>query len=92
MAQIQFVQTSPEENRKPLLDYIDKKFEDFKEHFEPKTPNQYLTRQEVSNLLSVDLSTVHNWSKRKILKPKQIGGRVLYLRSEVEDAIIELKK
>jgi predicted KAP-like P-loop ATPase len=61
--------------------------EDFLKNFKPKLPNEYLTRSEVSKMLSVDISTVHNYCKRKILQPKGIGGRVYFLRSEVEASI-----
>ena len=62
-----------------------------KKHLQPKQPNEYLTRKEVSEMLKIDLSSVHNWSKRGILKPHQIGNRVYFKMSEVENAIIQLK-
>ena len=62
-----------------------------KKHLQPKQPNEYLTRKEVSEMLKIDLSSVHNWSKRGILKPHQIGNRVYFKMSEVENAIVQLK-
>ncbi len=92
MQQIQLVGLTPEENRKPIFDYIDKKFEDLKQHFQPKEPTQYLTRQEVAEMLSVDLSTIWHYTKKKKLIAYGIGSRVYYKRQEVENAIVELKK
>ena len=63
-----------------------------KKHLQPKQPNEYLTRKEVSEMLKIDLSSVHNWSKRGILTPHQIGNRVYYKLQEVEEAIVKLKK
>ena len=63
-----------------------------KKHLQPKQPNEYLTRKEVSEMLKIDLSSVHNWSKRGILIPHQIGSRVYYKLLEVENAIVKLKK
>lgn len=63
-----------------------------RESFQPITPTEFLTRQEVAKLLKIDLSSVHNWTKKKILQSYQIGGRVYYKRSEVENAIIKLNK
>jgi hypothetical protein len=63
-----------------------------KKHLQPKQPNEYLTRKEVSEMLKIDLSSVHNWSKRGILIPHQIGNRVYYKLQEVENAIVKLKK
>ena len=63
-----------------------------KKHLQPKQPNEYLTRKEVSEMLKIDLSSVHNWSKRGILIPHQIGNRVYYKLQEVENAIVKLKR
>lgn len=63
-----------------------------KKDLQPKQPNSYLTRKEVAGMLKIDLSSLHNWSKKGILKPHQIGNRVYYKLSEVENAIVELKK
>ena len=38
-------------------------------------------------MLDVDLSTIHNWTKRGKLKAYGIAGRIYYKRSEVEMAI-----
>ena len=75
-----------------ILEGVKSQLDDLKKNFEPKTPNEYLTRNDVAKMLSVDLSTVHNYTKRKILQAYQIGGRVYYKRNEVELAIVELKK
>lgn len=63
-----------------------------KKQLQPKHPNEYLTRKEVSEMLKIDLSSVHNWSKRGILIPHQIGNRVYFKLQEVEEAIVKLKK
>jgi len=91
MQTVQFFQTTPEQLQEAIIQGVKFQLEDLKKHFEAKTPNQYLTRQKVSEMLSVDLSTVHNWTKKGILTARQIGGRVFYLRTDVENAIVELK-
>ena len=70
---------------------IKTELEAVKKHLQPKQPNEYLTRKEVSKMLKIDLSSVHNWSKRGILIPHQIGNRVYFKMSEVENAIVQLK-
>jgi len=50
----------------------------------------FLSRYEVADLLKVCITTVHNYTKRGYLKPYGIGRRVLYKKSEVENAIVEL--
>ena len=74
------------------IEYIKNEIANIKKSFQPKEPTEFLTRQEVSSLLKIDLSSVHNWCKRKILQSYQIGGRVYFKRSEVENAIIKLNK
>lgn len=97
MEQIQFIGSIPDQLKKEITQDVIKGvtislLSELKKEFQPKEPSIYLTRQEVSKMLSVDLSSVHNWTKKGILVAYQIGGRVYYKRSEVEAAIIELKK
>jgi hypothetical protein len=72
------------------IDYLKSELEDLKKNFQPKEPTEYLTRNNVAKLLKIDLSSVHNWTKRRILQSYQIGGRVYYKRDEVENAIVKL--
>ena len=71
---------------------IKTELEAVKKQLQSKQPNEYLTRKEVSEMLKIDLSSVHNWSKRGILIPHQIGNRVYYKLQEVENAIVKLKR
>lgn len=91
MQTVQFIQVTPEQLQTAIIEGVKTQLEDLKKHFQPKEPKQYLTRNEVAKMLSVDLSTVHNWTKKGILTANQIGGRVFYLRSSVESAIVQLK-
>ena len=56
----------------------------------PQQPAQYLTRQNLANMLSVDISTIHNWCKSGKLKPLGIGSRVYFLLSDIEASLIPL--
>ena len=90
MTQVHLVGITTEEHNLPIFNYIDKKFDELKKTFQPKEPTKYLSRHAVAAMLSVDISTVHNMSKKGILQKYQISGRILYIRSEVEDSIIKL--
>lgn len=92
METVQFIQVTPEQLQDAILEGVKRQLDDLKKNFEPKTPNEYLTRNEVSEMLSVDLSTVHNYTKKGILQAYQIGGRVYYKRTEVENSIVKLRK
>jgi len=75
------------------LEEIKIQIENLKKEFQPKAPTEYLTRQDVSELLKVNLSTVHNWTKNGTLISYGIGGsRIYYKRSEVEEALVKLEK
>ena len=65
---------------------------ELKQNFEPKTPTEYLTRTQVSEMLKCDLSSVHNWTVKGLLIPYGISNRVYYKRSEVEAALIPFGK
>ena len=69
---MQFIQLSTEELKSIFIEVIKTELDDVKKHLQPKEPNRYLTRQEVANMLNIDLSSVHNWSKKGILQPYQI--------------------
>ena len=87
MQQIQFLQTTPQQLQSEINAGVKIILEDFLKNFKPKLPNEYMTRQEVAKMLSCDISTVHNYCKRKILNPLGISGRVYFLRSEVETSL-----
>ena len=88
---MQTIQLQLPEEYQSDIDLIKSQLKDLKKHFQPKEPNEYLTRVEVAEMLKIDLSSVHNWTKKGILISYQIGGRVYYKRAEVENAIVELK-
>lgn len=48
---------------------------------------EYLTRQQVKEKLHVSFPTLNRFDKEGILTAHKIGGRVLYLWSDVEKAI-----
>lgn len=84
---IQFISTSPDELENRIFSRIKNELETLKKEFQPKEPTEFLTRNEVKDLLKIDLSSVHNWTKKGKLKAYGISGRIYYKRSEVEAAI-----
>ena len=70
-----------------LFEGLQNQLTDLKKNFEPKMPTEYLTRNEVAEMLKCDLSTLWNWNKKGKLIPYGIGNRVYYKRNEVEMAI-----
>ena len=46
-----------------------------------------MSREEVSQLLGVDLSTLYRWNKKGVLKAHRVGGKVLYSSEDVKQII-----
>ena len=74
-----------------ILNGVKCQLDELKQNYQPKEPEEYLGRQQVADILHIDLSSVHNWRKKGVLTAYQIGGRVLFKRSQIEAAIVELK-
>ncbi|MCG1035215.1 helix-turn-helix domain-containing protein [Polaribacter sargassicola] len=72
------------------LNDIKRDLENLKTHFQPKKPQTYLSRAEVSKMLNVSFVTLNKWNKSGRLKAVGIGGRVLYRQSDIDNAIVEL--
>lgn len=87
MSAIQFIQTTPQELQNQISESVKSQLTDFLKHYQPKQPNEYLTRTDVAKMFNVDLSTIHNWCKSKKLKPLGIGARVYFLRSDIEQSL-----
>lgn len=91
MEKIQFIQVDPEQFRESILKPIKVQLADLIKCLQTQLfKEEYLSREEVSNMLKVDLSTIHNWSKKGKLTKHCIGNRVYYKRSEIENQIIQI--
>lgn len=86
---VQLIQITPAELSAMILVGVQNEIQKLREEFQPKEPEEYLSRQDVAQLLQVDISTVHNYSVKGILKRYKIGQRVLYKRSEIEKKIAD---
>ena len=94
MEHAQFIGSSPQQLQQLqqlISNDVKSQVAELKKKFQPKEPTKYITRHVVAEMLSVDLSTVHNLTVKATLQKYQIGGRVLYKRAEVENAIVKLK-
>jgi hypothetical protein len=92
MRTVQFVQVTPEQLQDAIIEGVKLQLEEFIKYVVPKEPKKYLTRQDVAEMLQIDLSSVHNWTKKGTLTSYQISGRVYYKLNEVENAIVKLNK
>lgn len=63
---------------------------ELKQEFQPKTPEEFLTRSEVSKLLKVTTATLDRWTEQGKLNRYGLGARIFYKRSEVEMSLVRL--
>ena len=89
---IQFINITPDDLKKEILEGVSQQLEQFKNTLPKKANNELLTRQETADLLKIDLSTLYHWTRKSKLISYGISGRVYYKRAEVEAAIIKLDK
>ena len=87
---VQLFQITPEELQKAIVNGVKTHLDELKINFQPKEPTEYMTRQEVAEWLKVDVSTVHNWTVKGIIKKYALEGKVFYKRAEVEQSIVAL--
>ena len=86
-------QVNPEELKTALIESVTNQLNEFKKHLDNQNKvSEYLSRNDVSKMLGINLSSVHNWTKKGLLRAYQISGRVYYKRSEIEESIVELKR
>jgi len=90
MKKIQLIDVTLDEFDELVSVKVIAKLDKLIEHFEPKEPTKYITRQDVAKILCVDISTVHNLTVKGILNKYQIGGRVLYKRKELDESIVKV--
>ncbi|WP_223560208.1 helix-turn-helix domain-containing protein [Chryseobacterium lathyri] len=88
MSAIQFIGTTPSDLiREIKKEIIPELKEQLKEEFQPKEPTSYLTRNEVCEILHIDLSTLHRWRKDGTLIAYGLGNRIYFKRNEIDEFI-----
>ncbi len=92
MSALQFINLTPEENQNAIIKGVELLINELKKDFKPKVPEDLMTRQETADLLKANLASIHNWTKRGLIQSYGLAGRVYYKSSEIENAIVKLKK
>ena len=59
---------------------------------ESKDQGRYLTVKDVSTLFKITKPTLYNWITKGLLTRHRIGSRVYFIKSEVDVALVELRK
>jgi hypothetical protein len=80
---VQFIGTTPNALANLIDEKIKLQLEDLKKNFTPKEPEEFLTRNETSEILKISLVTLHDWVKKGILKPYKMGNKTYFSRKEI---------
>ncbi|MBN2215015.1 MAG: helix-turn-helix domain-containing protein [Bacteroidales bacterium] len=72
--------------RKTVAEAIDARTPD-----NPETSKKYLTRAEAAERLNISLPTLNEYTKRGLIPGRRCGRRVLYLETELEEAVKKMR-
>lgn len=93
MNQIILQGTTPEELVQLISEGVKNQLREFKKELNTTTSEEeLLTREETCNLLKINSSTLWAWTNKGKVKAYGIANRRYYKRSELNEALIELKK
>jgi excisionase family DNA binding protein len=93
MTEILFRGTTEEAFLEKLEALIEKKQKQAIEAFIAKEqPEKLYTRAEACKFLSITNPTLHEWTKKGIIRSHKIGGRVYYKQSDIDVAISRVKR
>lgn len=88
LEQIQFIGTTPSDLIRQFKDEVIPQLKaELSKEFQPKQPTEYLTRNEVCELLKIDLSTLHRWTKAGKLQAMGMGNRIFYTRTQIDEKL-----
>lgn len=91
MSRITLTQIEPQKIIDELILAMRQELNEFEKRLRIPQQEEYLTRKELAKLLSINLSTIHNWRKDGKIISHKIGNRVVFKRSEIEQCLILLK-
>jgi excisionase family DNA binding protein len=86
MAEVQFIQTSPNALANLIGDQVRDQLEAFAANLQRESYSDgqdVLTRKETAKFFSVSLVTIHEWTKSGILHPYKVGNRIYFKRSHL---------
>lgn len=81
---------TPAELKEDIINDVRAELKIIAQNFQPITPPEYLTRQEVAKILKVSLVTLSDWNKKGILKPYRLGNLIRYKSEEIDQALIAI--
>ena len=81
---------APKDLQELIEKTVSKQLETFVKNVPIENPDELLTRVEASNLLKINITTLHNWTKKGNIIAYGIGNRVYYKRGELMGSLIRI--
>lgn len=71
---------------------LENQLTEIKQYYQPKEPNEWLTRDEVAKLFKIALPTVHAWTNKGLIKSYKIANKTRFKLSEIEAALTAIER
>ena len=92
MQQIAITQLSPKDLKQLIKEVIRDERASNDDSLSDNELDRLNSREKTAKeILDVDLSTLHRWTKQGKIKAHAIGNRIYYKDSSIEEALIEIK-
>ena len=80
--------TTPEKLTENILIGVRAQINELKKEFQPKEPEEFLTRKATAELLKISLVCLHDWCNKGIIKPYKLGNRTYFSRKELVESVL----
>ncbi len=81
---------TPSDLEELIRKVVAEQLEEFRKNIPTDNPDELLTRTEASSLLKINITTLHNWTKKGSITAYGIGNRVYYKRGELMARLIRI--
>jgi len=91
MQQIALTQLSPQDLKQLIKEAIQQERASYEESLTNTEVDRLNSREKTAtDILGVDLSTLHRWTQQGKIKAHAIGNRIYYKDSSIEEALVEI--
>ena len=91
MQQIAITQLTPQDLKQLIKEAIQQERASYEESLSNTEVDRLNSREKTAtDILDVDLSTLHRWTQQGKIKAHAIGNRIYYKDSSIEEALIEI--
>lgn len=84
--------TTPQQLTEKIIEGVKNELQLLKEHYQPKEPEKWLSRNETARLLKISHPTLHDWVNKGILKAYKMGNRTYFNQKEIEEILFNSNK